>query len=147
MRFSLKRCFDILQAKIVAHHGHRRNETPRHPPAAHVQLTIIDANQKMLPGTDIPTALVALEEIDEIDVIGMNCGVGPDLMLSSMRHLSRTVGSCSRSCRMLEWPETRNDETYFPLKEEPLADALEQFVGEFGVHTSSAAAAARLTRI
>jgi len=39
-----------------------------------VQLTIIDANQKMLPGTDIPAGLVSLEPLDEIDVIGMNCG-------------------------------------------------------------------------
>ena len=31
-----------------------------------VSCTIIDQNQKMLPGTDIPTALVALEEIDPI---------------------------------------------------------------------------------
>ena len=35
----------------------------------------------MLPGTDIAGALIALECFDEIDVIGMNCGVGPDLML------------------------------------------------------------------
>ncbi|HEY3788239.1 MAG TPA: dihydropteroate synthase, partial [Urbifossiella sp.] len=99
-----------------------------------VQLTIIDQNQKMLPGTDIPTALVALEEIDEIDVIGMNCGVGPDLMLSSMRHLSQTSRKLLSVLPNAGLPEMRDGQTFFPLEPQPLADALEQFVGEFGVN-------------
>jgi 5-methyltetrahydrofolate--homocysteine methyltransferase len=99
-----------------------------------VQLTIIDQNQKMLPGTDIPTALVALEELDGIDVIGMNCGVGPDLMLSSMRHLSQNSSKLLSVLPNAGLPEKRGDETYFPLLEEPMAEALEQLVTEFGVN-------------
>src|SRR5262249_32529405 len=99
-----------------------------------VQLTIIDANQKMLPGTDIPAALVTLEPLDEIDVIGMNCGVGPDLMLDSIRHLSRHSKKILSVLPNAGLPETRGDETYFPLDPESLADWLERFVTEFGAN-------------
>lgn len=127
-------CFDILQAKCVAITAidEMKRRSIRLP--LMVQLTIIDQNQKMLPGTDIPTALVALEEIEEIDVIGMNCGVGPDLMLSSMRHLSQNSRKMLSVLPNAGLPEKRGDETYFPLEPTPLAEALEQYAGEFGVN-------------
>jgi 5-methyltetrahydrofolate--homocysteine methyltransferase len=130
----IETCFDVLQAKCVAITAidEMRRRGRRLP--LMVQLTIIDQNQKMLPGTDIPTALVALEEIDEIDVIGMNCGVGPDLMLSSMRHLSQNSRKMLSVLPNAGLPETRDGETYFPLQPTPLAEALSQFVSEFGVN-------------
>ena len=130
----IETCFDLLQAKIVAITAidEMKRRGVRLP--LMVQLTIIDANQKMLPGTDIPTALVALEELDDIDVIGMNCGVGPDLMLSSMRHLSNNSRKLLSVLPNAGMPERHNDETHFPLKPEPLADAIEQFITEFGVN-------------
>ena len=85
----IETCFDILQAKCVTITAIEEMKRAGVRLPLMVQLTIIDANQKMLPGTDIPAALVALDPLDEIDVIGMNCGVGPDLMLDSIRHLSR----------------------------------------------------------
>jgi len=85
----IETCFDVLQAKCVAITAIEEMKRAGVRLPLMVQLTIIDQNQKMLPGTDIPAALVALEPIDEIDVIGMNCGVGPDLMHDSVRHLSR----------------------------------------------------------
>ena len=99
-----------------------------------VQLTIIDQNKKMLPGTDIPAALVALNPIDEIDVIGMNCGVGPDLMLDDIRHLSRHCSKLLSALPNAGMPQTRGDETYFPLDPAGLANWLERFVVEFGVN-------------
>ena len=85
----IETCFDILQAKCVAITAIEEMKRAGVRLPLMVQLTIIDARQKMLPGTDIPAALVALDPLDEIDVIGMNCGVGPDLMLDGIRHLSR----------------------------------------------------------
>ena len=85
----IETCFDILQAKCVAITAIEEMKRAGVRLPLMVQLTIIDANKKMLPGTDIPAALVALDPLDEIDVIGMNCGVGPDLMLDDIRHLSR----------------------------------------------------------
>jgi 5-methyltetrahydrofolate--homocysteine methyltransferase len=130
----IETCFDILQAKCVAVTAIEEMKKAGIRLPLMVQLTIIDANQKMLPGTDIPTGLVTLEPIDEIDVIGMNCGVGPDLMLDSIKGLSR---HCSKMLSVLPnagLPENRNGETYFPLDPEGLAEWLERFVVEFGVN-------------
>ncbi len=130
----IETCFDLLQAKCVAITAIEEMKRAGVRLPLMVQLTIIDANQKMLPGTDIPAALVALEPLDEIDVIGMNCGVGPDLMLDSIRHLSRHCGKMLSILPNAGLPETRGDETYFPLSPEPLADWMDRFVSEFGVN-------------
>ena len=107
-----------------------------------VQLTIIDANKKMLPGTDIPAALVALEPLDEIDVIGMNCGVGPDLMLDDIRHLSRHSKKLLSVLPNAGLPETRGDETYFPLDPNGAGRLAWSGSSPSSASTSSAAAAA-----
>ena len=127
-------CFDILQAKCVAITAIEELKRAGIKIPLMVQLTIIDARQKMLPGTDIATALVALECLDEIDVIGMNCGVGPDLMLDCIKHLSK---HCAKKLSVLPnagLPENRNGETYFPLDPQGLLDWHERFVTELGVN-------------
>jgi 5-methyltetrahydrofolate--homocysteine methyltransferase len=127
-------CFDILQAKCVAITALEEMVRAGVKLPLMVQLTIIDANKKMLPGTDIPAALVALDPIDGIDVIGMNCGVGPDLMNDDVRHLSRHSRRLLSVLPNAGLPETRGDETYFPLDPTGLADWLERFVAEYGAN-------------
>src|SRR5262249_7919101 len=93
-----------------------------------------DEKKKMLPGTEIPAALVALEPLDEIDVIGMNCGVGPDLMHDDIRHLSRHSKKLLSVLPNAGLPIKRGDETYFPQGPEVIADGLDGFVTEYGVN-------------
>src|SRR5262245_30481775 len=128
----IETCFDPLQAKCVAVMTIEEMKRAGVRLPLMVQLTIIDARQKMLPGTDIPAALTALEPLDEIDVIGMNCGVGPDLMHEGIRHLCRHSRKLVSVLPNAGLPETRGDETFFPLEPEPLADWMERFVTEFG---------------
>lgn len=130
----IETCFDILQAKCVAITAIEEMKKAGVRLPLMVQLTIINEQQKMLPGTDIPAALVAIEPLDEIDVIGMNCGVGPDLMLDSIRHLSRHCGKLLSVLPNAGLPETRGEETFFPLDPEPLAEWMDRFVSEFGVN-------------
>ncbi len=130
----IETCFDVLQAKCVAITAFEEMKRAGVRLPLMVQLTIIDARQKMLPGTDIPGALASLDPIDEIDVLGMNCGVGPDLMLDGIRHLSRHSRKLLSVLPNAGLPETRGEETYFPLAPEPLADWMERFVTEFGVN-------------
>ncbi|HEY2787249.1 MAG TPA: methionine synthase [Fimbriiglobus sp.] len=130
----IETCFDVLQAKCVAITAIEEMKRAGVRLPLMVQLTIINENKKMLPGTDIPAALVALEPLDEIDVIGMNCGVGPDLMLDDIRHLSRHSRKWLSVLPNAGLPQTRGDETYFPLEPAGLADWLERFVTEFGVN-------------
>jgi 5-methyltetrahydrofolate--homocysteine methyltransferase len=126
-------CFDILQAKCVAVTALEEMARAGVKLPLMVQLTIIDANKKMLPGTDIPAALVALDPVDGIDVIGMNCGVGPDLMNDDIRHLCRHSRRPVSVLPNAGLPETRGDETYFPLGPAGLADWLDRFAAEYGV--------------
>ena len=130
----IETCFDVLQAKCIAITAIEEMKRAGVRLPLMVQLTIIDQNKKMLPGTDIPAALVALNPIDEIDVIGMNCGVGPDLMLDDIRHLSRHCSKLLSALPNAGMPQTRGDETHFPLDPAGLADWLERFVVEFGVN-------------
>src|SRR5262249_21311842 len=108
-------CFDILQAKCGAITAVDELQRAGLKLRLMVQLTIINENKKMLPGTDIPAALVALDPLDEIDVIGMNCGVGPDLMLDDVRHLSRHCRKWLSCLPNAGLPQTCGEETCFPL--------------------------------
>jgi 5-methyltetrahydrofolate--homocysteine methyltransferase len=128
-------CFDILQAKCVAITAIEEMKRAGVRLPLMVQLTIIDdKSKKMLPGTDIATGLVTLDPIDGIDVLGMNCGVGPDAMLDDVKHLckySRRPISILPNAGM---PITRGDDAYFPLDPKGLADWHERFVTDFGVN-------------
>lgn len=130
----IETCFDILQAKCVAITAIEEMKRAGVRLPLMVQLTIIDEKQRMLPGTDIPAALVTLDPIDEIDVIGMNCGVGPDLMHDDIRHLSRHSRRLLSVLPNAGLPQTRGDETYFPLDPAGLAQWLERFVTEYGAN-------------
>jgi 5-methyltetrahydrofolate--homocysteine methyltransferase len=130
----IETCFDILQAKCVTVTAIEEMKRMGVRLPLMVQLTIIDQNKKMLPGTDIPAALVALDPIDEIDVLGMNCGVGPDLMDEDIRHLSRHSRKLLSILPNAGLPETRGDDTYFPLDPEGLADWHERFVTDYGAN-------------
>ena len=88
----------------------------------------------MLAGSDMATAITTLEAFSEIDVIGMNCALGPADMLSHIQQLSK---QCTRKLSCLPnagLPEMVNGKTVFPLPPAELADWLEKFVREYGVN-------------
>ena len=130
----IETCFDILQAKAVTITAIEEMKKAGVRLPLMVQLTIINEHKKMLPGTEIPAALVALDPIDEIDVIGMNCGVGPDWMDGDLRHLSRHSKRLLSVLPNAGMPETRGEDTYFPLDPKGLADWHEKFVTEYGAN-------------
>ena len=92
----------------------------------------VETTGTMLLGTEIGAALTALEPLG-IDLIGLNCATGPAEMSEHLRHLSRyaSIGvSCMPNAGL---PQLTADGAHYPLKPVELADALEQFVGEFGL--------------
>ncbi len=132
----IETCFDILQAKCVAITAIEVMKQKGIRVPLMVQITLDDRTrgETLLPGTEIPSAVTTLLAIPEIDVVGLNCSVGPDLMMSAERTLST---SCDRFLSVLPnagLPQKRGDETYFPLQPSELADWLERFVNEFGVN-------------
>ncbi|MCS7271640.1 MAG: dihydropteroate synthase, partial [Gemmataceae bacterium] len=130
----IETCFDLLQAKCAAITALEEMEKAGVRLPLMVQITIIDERQRMRPGTDVPAALTALEAIEGIDVLGMNCGVGPELMHEGIRHLCRHSRKLISVLPNAGLPETCGGETCFPLQPQGLADWLERFVREYGVN-------------
>ncbi len=130
----IETCFDILQAKCVAITAIEEMKRKGVRLPLMVQVTPDDRTkgQSLLPGTEIPAALTTLLTLAEIDVIGLNCSVGPDLMLNAIKTMSE---GCDRLLSVLPnagLPLKRGDETYFPLEPAPLAEWIDRFVTEYG---------------
>jgi len=92
----------------------------------------VETTGTMLLGSEIGAALTALEPLG-IDLIGLNCATGPSEMSEHLRHLARyaEIGvSCMPNAGL---PLLTSEGAYYPLKPVELADALEQFAGEFGL--------------
>jgi 5-methyltetrahydrofolate--homocysteine methyltransferase len=126
--------FDVLHAKavIVTALDVMKEMGVRLP--LMVQLTVDQTSGNLLPGTEIASALTTIESFSEVDVIGLNCSVGPDLMLTAVNHLS---DYCTRKISVLPnagLPTEVNGQTCFPLQPGDLAMWLDRFVTEFGVN-------------
>jgi 5-methyltetrahydrofolate--homocysteine methyltransferase len=96
------------------------------------QPTLIDANGRMLLGTEIGAALAALERLP-VDAIGLNCSTGPDEMRESVRYLGERCShfvSCLPNAGM---PENEHGRAVYKLSPDALAAALAEFVRDFGV--------------
>ena len=92
----------------------------------------VETTGTMLLGSEIGAALTSLEPLG-IDMIGLNCATGPSEMSEHLRHLSRyaTIGiSCMPNAGL---PQLTAQGALYPLQPVELADALEQFVDEFGL--------------
>ena len=96
------------------------------------QPTLIDANGRMLLGTDVGAALAVLERLP-VDAIGLNCSTGPAEMRESIRYLGEKCShhvSCMPNAGM---PENQDGRAVYKLSPEALADALTEFVRDFGI--------------
>ncbi|HYD41827.1 MAG TPA: methionine synthase [Anaeromyxobacter sp.] len=96
------------------------------------QPTLIDQNGRMLLGTDIGSALATLERLP-VDCVGLNCSTGPAEMRASVKYLGER---CSKYVSVLPnagMPENEDGRAVYKLSPEALAEALAQFVAEYGV--------------
>lgn len=127
----IETCQDILQAKcavIAARQAMR--ECKREVPIC-TTLTL-ETTGTMLIGTEMAAALVVLETLP-IDVVGLNCATGPDLMQENVRFLGR---SSSRPIAVIPnagLPRNEGGRAVYDLTPEELADYQELFVRDFGV--------------
>jgi 5-methyltetrahydrofolate--homocysteine methyltransferase len=96
------------------------------------QPTLIDANGRMLLGTDIASALATLERLP-VDAIGLNCSTGPDEMRASVKLLAERTSRYVSVLPNAGMPENEDGRAVYKLSPERLADALAEFVRDFGV--------------
>lgn len=128
----LETSFDLLHLKaLVVAAADAMQRVGRKVPLI-AQVTI-ERTGTMLAGSDVAAALVTLEALP-VDVIGLNCATGPDLMIEHVRHLGKY---CRRRLSCLPnagIPENVGGKAHFPLQPHELAAALKHFVVDFGVN-------------
>jgi len=93
----------------------------------------LDVSGRMLLGTDIASAMTTLEALN-VDVIGLNCSTGPEHMREPVRYLSEHATLPLSVIPNAGLPlNTGVGEAVYPLEPAPMADALSEFVRDFGV--------------
>ena len=93
----------------------------------------LDPNGRMLLGTDIGGALATLQAL-RVDLIGLNCSTGPDLMRDSVRYLSQNAGVPIHCIPNAGLPINDGGRALYPMRPEPMAETLREFVTENGVN-------------
>src|SRR5688500_10155473 len=123
---------DILEVKAaIAGFERLFTEIGRRVPIQ-AQITL-DTSGRMLLGTDIASAMTTLEALP-VDIIGLNCSTGPEHMREPIRFLgeyaSRPLSVIPNAGLPLN---TGVGEAVYPLEPAPMAEALSEFVRDFGV--------------
>ncbi|MGN6367109.1 MAG: methionine synthase [Phycisphaerae bacterium] len=124
--------FDLNVAKIAATAclDVMREKNKRLP--LMVQMTM-ETTGTMLLGTEMAAAIATLEALP-VDVLGMNCATGPELMRQHVEVLSK---QCTRYLSVQPnagLPVLHEGHTHFPLSPEELAKAHVDFVKTFGIN-------------
>ena len=122
----LETCQDMLEmkAQILASREAMRLAGRVVPIQASVTL---DPTGRMLLGTDIRGALATLEAM-AVDVIGLNCSTGPDLMRDAIRYLSQNASTPIHCIPNAGLPVNDGGRTLYPMKPDPMAETLREFV-------------------
>jgi 5-methyltetrahydrofolate--homocysteine methyltransferase len=125
-------CFDLMQCKcaVIACNAAIRESGKNIPLMAQVT---VETFGTLLLGTDMLGAIASLEMLP-VDVIGMNCATGPELMKDHVRTLSQ---HCRKFLSVLPnagIPATVDGKALFPLTPESLAEWQHRFVHEYGVN-------------
>jgi len=92
----------------------------------------LDTSGRMLLGTDISAVLAILQGLN-VQVIGLNCSTGPDYMREPLRFLgeqSPLPVSCIPNAGL---PLNVDGQAVYPLEPEPFAATLAEYVEKFGV--------------
>src|SRR4029077_9753454 len=83
--------------------------------------------------TDIGAVLAILEGL-RVDVVGLNCSTGPELMRDPIRYLCEHTTlpvSCIPNAGL---PQEVDGHTVYPLQPGPMADELDRFDRDSGVY-------------
>ena len=93
----------------------------------------LDPSGRMLLGTDIRGALATLEAM-RVDIIGLNCSTGPDLMRDSIRWLGQNASTPIHCIPNAGLPINDGGRAFYPMLPGPMAETLREFVMENGVN-------------
>ena len=122
---------DLLQAKAAVNGCRQAIDEVDFDVVLIAQVTV-ETTGTMLLGSEIGAALNALEPL-EIDLIGLNCATGPAEMSEHLRYLSKFANCAISVMPNAGLPILGANGAEYPLGPKELADALETFVGDYGI--------------
>ncbi|HEX8747993.1 MAG TPA: methionine synthase [Pyrinomonadaceae bacterium] len=125
-------CQDLLQTKgaLAAIFELFEERRQRVPVIAQVTIEIFGT---MLNGTEINAALTSLEPFP-IDIIGMNCGTGPQHMTESIKYLCENSPLPVSVLPNAGLPEVKDGEQFYSETPESFTAQIVHFARDFGVN-------------
>ena len=128
----LETCQDILEMKAQVLGARDAIAVTGRPVPIQCSVTL-DPSGRMLLGTDIRGALATLEAM-RVDIIGLNCSTGPDLMRDSIRWLGQNASTPIHCIPNAGLPINDGGRAFYPMLPDPMAATLRDFVVENGVN-------------
>ena len=130
--FIVETCQDLLQIKaalasIFEFFAKQKIKLP-----VITQVTI-ETFGTMLNGTEISAALTALEPFP-IDIIGMNCGTGPDQMTENVKYLCENAPFPVSVLPNAGMPEVKDGQQFYSETPEDFSKKVEHFAKDFGAN-------------
>ena len=123
--------FDLLSAKAAIAGARAAMAKAGRDLPLQVQVTI-ELTGRMLPGTEIGAALVALEPFEPI-AIGINCATGPKEMGEHLRHLAANSPFAISCLPNAGLPSIVDSKMHYDVGPQELADYQSRFVTDLGV--------------
>lgn len=129
-------CQDLLQTKTaLAGIEAAFQETGARLPV--IASVTIETTGTMLLGSDIACALATLEAMDVVDVIGINCSLGPEQMVEHVRYLSANSRRPIFVGPNAGLPELVDGLACYPLTPDDFARYQKIFIDEFGTNIAA----------
>lgn len=128
----LETCQDILEMKAQVLAAREAMALAGREVPIQCSVTL-DPTGRMLLGTDVRGALATLEAL-HVDIIGLNCSTGPDLMRDSIRYLCENASTPIHCIPNAGLPINDGGRTLYPMRPEPFAETLREFVLDLGVN-------------
>lgn len=124
---------DILEVKAAVMGGQRAMRDRGKKLSIMVQVTVDQFSKMQIFNTDIHAALVTVAGIG-IDTFGINCSIGPDLMVKTVEKLARYSPLPISVVPNAGLPISEAGCTVYKFKPERMAEHLETFTREYGVN-------------
>ncbi len=123
---------DILEVKAAVAGGQRAMKEKKVRIPIMVQVTVDEFCKMQIFNTDIHAALTTVQGIG-IDIFGINCSIGPDLMIPTVEKMSRYCKLPLSVVPNAGLPVSENGQTVYKVGPEPIAEHLLMFVEKYGV--------------
>ncbi|PYY18666.1 MAG: methionine synthase, partial [Acidobacteria bacterium] len=123
---------DILQTKIAVAAAFDAMAAAGRRVPLQVQVTLQESGT-MLLGTEINAALAILDVYD-IDIVGLNCATGPREMNDAVRYLCHNTSKQISVLPNAGLPHNEGGRGVYKLTPQELADYHKRFIEEYGVH-------------